>query len=64
MYHNQSIDISLYSDNPVVRLFAIMDKRTGNKRLQKIISEVENQPEWLQFFYRLHLETNKVYKKS
>jgi len=63
-YQNQSIDISLNSDNPVVRLFAIMDKRTGNKRLQKIISEVETQPEWLQFFYRLRLETNKVYKKS
>ena len=38
-YNNGSIDDSLASPNPVIRLFAIFDKRVGKRRLQKILSE-------------------------
>jgi len=55
-YHNQSIEKSLESKNPIVRLFAIFDKRVGKRTLQKCSSDVENQPEWLQPFYRLRIE--------
>lgn len=60
IYHNSSIDDSLASPDPVVRLFAILDKRIGRRRLQKILSEIEQQPEWLQVFYRLRLETDGI----
>ena len=55
LYQNSSIEESLCSPDPVVRLFAIMDKRVGKRRLQKILPEVENQPEWLQAFYSLRI---------
>ena len=63
-YQNSSIDDSLISADPVVRLFAIMDKRVGKRRLHKIIPEIEKQPEWLQPFYRLRLEADGIIEDS
>lgn len=54
-YQNSSINESLLSPDPVVRLFAILDRRVGKRRLQAMALEVEKQPEWLQIFYRLRL---------
>ena len=62
-YHNNSIEKSLASSNPVVRLFAILDKRVGKRRLEKLVSEVKKQPEWLQFFYKLRLEAEGISEK-
>jgi len=59
-YHNQSIEKSLASSDPVVRLFAIMDKRLGKRRLQNIFSEIQTQPEWLQIFFKLRLEMDGI----
>jgi len=59
-YHNQSIEKSLASLDPVVRLFAIMDKRVGKRRLPIMYSELEAQPEWLQIFYKLRLEADGI----
>ena len=55
-YHNSSIENSLESSDPLVRLFAIMDRRIGKRRLDKIQQEVVKQPEWLQIFFKLRLE--------
>jgi len=59
-YHNSSIDKNLASHDPVVRLFAIMDKRVGKRRLAKLLTEVEKQPEWLQVFFKLRLEAEGI----
>ena len=59
-YQNSGINDSLQSSDPVVRLFAILDKRVGRRRLHKIISEIEQQPIWLKPFYRLRLELDGV----
>ena len=59
-YHNSSIDKSLESSDPVVRLFAIIDKRVGKRRLDKLLFEVEKQPAWLQVFYKLQLEADGI----
>ena len=63
-YHNNSIEKSLASSDPVVRLFAILDKRVGKRRLEKLVSEVRKQPEWLQFFYKLRLEAEGISEKT
>ena len=55
-YQNNNIDKSLESSDPLIRLFAIMDRRVGKRRLEKLQQEVEKQPEWLQIFYKLRLE--------
>ena len=62
-YHNNSIDKSLASLDAMVRLFAILDKRVGKRRLHKLLSEVEMQPEWLQLFYKLRLEVEGIINK-
>ena len=59
-YQNSSINESLLSPDPVVRLFAILDRRVGKRRLQAMALEVEKQPEWLQIFYRLRLAADGV----
>ena len=55
-YHNQSIETSFVSPDPVVRLFATLDKRVGKRRLEKLLPEIEKQPAWLQVFFKLRLE--------
>ncbi|MCL2842383.1 MAG: hypothetical protein FWE28_02805 [Oscillospiraceae bacterium] len=59
-YHNNSIDKSIASPDAMVRLFAVLDKRVGKRRLEKLMSEVEKQPEWLQVFYKLRLEAEGI----
>lgn len=55
-YLNNDIKKSLASDNEVVRMFAILDRRVGKRTLEKLKDKIEEQPEWLQKFYRLRLE--------
>ena len=51
-----TIDEALSSEDPLIRLFAVLDRRVGKRRLSSLASAMENEPEWLQFFYRLRLE--------
>lgn len=59
-YRNQSIQDSLMSENPIERMFAILDYRVGRRSLIKLKNTVENQPTWLQFFYKLRLEAENI----
>lgn len=61
-YRNQDIKNSIESDNPIIRMFAILDRRTGKRTLEKIKDSVTKQPEWLQKFYLLRLEAENIYK--
>lgn len=57
-YLNLSIQESLKSDNYLIKVFAIMDKRVGKRSLEKIKASQEYQtyPEWVKQFYRLRLD--------
>lgn len=61
IYRNQDIQNSLASDNPMVRMFAILDRRIGKRTLEKMKLALEDQPEWLKKFYvlRFHAEMAK-----
>ncbi len=52
-YRNQSIDDSVTSDNPLERMFAILDRRLGKRKLASLKDTFSNQPEWLQQIYRV-----------
>lgn len=54
-YRNQSIQESIFSSNPIIRMFAILDRRVGKRTLQKIQDTTEDQPKWLRQFYLLRL---------
>ena len=60
-YRNQSIRDSINSENPMVRMFAVLDRRIGKRTLADLKERIEEQPEWLQSFYRLRIdsESNK-----
>lgn len=62
-YLNQGIEESLADQDPVVRMFAILDRRVGKRRLREMEEGdhaegncAEKQPEWLRKFYKLRLE--------
>lgn len=59
-YRNHSIQDSIYSDNPLERMFAVLDRRVGKRTLANIIDRVDDQPDWLQKFYRLRLDSESV----
>lgn len=61
-YKISNIQDSLVSANPIVRMLAIMDRRVGKRTLYKMKNEINNQPEWLQFFYKLRLEVENITK--
>lgn len=50
-----TIDEALVATDPLVRLFAVLDRRVGKRRLPELAAAMENEPEWLRFFYRLRL---------
>lgn len=37
-----------------------MDRRIGKRTLQKLAKEVDIQPKWLQFFYKLRLNSENI----
>ncbi|HOB19485.1 MAG TPA: hypothetical protein PKO35_02130 [Candidatus Atribacteria bacterium] len=63
-YKNQPVQKSLASENPLVRMFAVMDRRVGKRTLKRLASQVKDQPEWLQFFYKLRLEAENIDKET
>ncbi|MDR2686692.1 MAG: hypothetical protein LBB75_02990 [Oscillospiraceae bacterium] len=56
------ISLSLQSEILLVRMLAILDRRVGKRTLLKIKPAVDQLPEWLQFFYRLRLESENLWE--
>lgn len=56
-FRNLSIQDALKSENYIVRILAILDKRTGQRTLRAILDarEYENDPDWVKLFYRLRM---------
>ena len=59
-YRNQDIQDSINSVNPLVRMFAVLDRRIGKRTLTKIYDTIDEQPEWLRQFYTLRLDAEKI----
>ncbi|WP_195989300.1 hypothetical protein [Clostridium sp. D53t1_180928_C8] len=59
-YRNKSIQESINSDNPLVRMFAILDRRIGKRTLTNMKEALGNQTEWLKYFYQLRLDSENM----
>lgn len=59
-YKTATIADSLSSENPLVRMFAVLDRRVGKRTLLKLATQIEEQPQWLQFFYMLRLDAETI----
>lgn len=57
-YRSQPISESLFSENPIVRMFAVLDRRVGKRTLDKLKDGISEQPDWLRFFYLLRIEAD------
>jgi len=57
---SNSISQSLESSGWIVRMLAIMDRRVGKRTLEKIKPSVASLPEWLQYFYKLRLDSESL----
>ena len=60
VYRSQTIDSSIASDNPIIRMFAILDRRVGKRRLEHLKDEVELQPGWLRTLYAARLQAEGI----
>ena len=58
-FDNQSIENSLNSDNLIVRIFAILDRRIGKRRLINLYQTLNPENEIFNLFYaiRIHAES-------
>jgi hypothetical protein len=59
-YRNQDIQESLRSDNPLIRMFAILDRRIGKRTLLNQKETMDEQPLWLQQVYQLRFAAEGV----
>lgn len=59
-YLNQDIRESISDEDPLIRMFAILDRRVGKRTLQEISETVIDQPEWLRQFYRIKLDAEGI----
>lgn len=60
LYRASSIADAIASEHPVVRMFAVLDRRAGKRTLARLAEQVPTQPEWLQAFYRLRLDAEGI----
>jgi hypothetical protein len=59
-YRLLDISQAIASRNPIVRMFAILDRRVGKRTLEKLAEIVDSQPVWLQYFYRLRMSAENI----
>jgi len=59
-YRAVDINSALLSSNPIVRMFAVLDRRVGKRTLKNLTDTVQEQPEWLQFFYNLRIDAEEL----
>ena len=52
-FDNQSIEASLKSDDLIVRIFAVLDKRIGKRRLASMKETITSEPATFQEFYAI-----------
>lgn len=70
LFDNQSIEESLSSDNPLVRIFALLDRRLGKRRLLAIESKMDQELPWVRMFYAIRMraegleETRRIPKEG
>lgn len=60
IYRNQNIQKSIESDNPLVIMFALFDRRIGKRTLIKKASLIKQQPEWLKNIYCVRCEAERI----
>ena len=56
IFDNQSMEKSMVCNNPLVRVFALLDRRLGKRRLLALAETMEQELEWVRTFYMIRLK--------
>lgn len=59
-FDNQSIECSLNSENLLIRIFAILDRRIGKRTLNKLRENIENEPKVFQKFFFIRMDAEGI----
>lgn len=59
-FDNQSIEDSLKSDDLIVRIFAVLDRRVGKRRLVAMHAELDPQQEIFNMFYSIRINAENI----
>ena len=59
-FDNQSIEESLVSEDLIVRIFAVLDRRVGKRRLLAMKDSIREEPETFQMFYAIRVEAENL----
>lgn len=62
-FDNQSIEKSLESENMLIRILAVLDRRVGKRKLEKIKLTIEDEPEMFQKFYNIRMQFEESGKR-
>ena len=60
IFDNQSIEMSLESDNMLVRIMAVLDRRVGKRRLISMKETIEDEEASFQEFYAIRAEAEGI----
>ena len=64
LFDNQSIEESMNSSNPLVRIFALLDRRLGKRRLLAMAEKMEQELPWARTFYVIRIQAEKLMKTA
>ena len=59
-FDNQSIEKSLYSENLLVRIFAVLDRRVGKRKLISMKETIENEPDTFKEFFAIRMNAEGI----
>jgi hypothetical protein len=59
-YFNAPIDDLLKSDNTLIKILILLDRRVGKKTLRNMQSEIVNEEEIVQYFYKLRCSAELI----
>lgn len=59
-FDNQNIEDSLRSSNLIVRIFALLDRRVGKRRLKGMQENILNEPPAFQEFYAIRAKAEGI----
>ena len=54
-YRSNDLQTNLESGDPIVVMFALLDRRAGKRSLKRIESRISDAPEWLKAIYRFRI---------
>lgn len=60
LYRQNDIQTSICSENPITRMFALLDRRIGKRTLQKYKEAFLKDHDWLKTLYLLRAEAEKL----